>query len=239
MATRSRFRRTSGWSAPSSASPSLWTTPVPQSSGNGYCEGRVATTGQSGSSSPGRWWSVTITSRPCFVASATSSAAVIPQSTVRTRPTPSSASRASVSPETPYPSSNLLGRCQRDVGAELPQDEHCDARSRRFRRRRSRRGRRSSCRRRPPRECARRPWPCHRAEAGRVPERPPQESYERPQGCHSLAVRGPTPSPRSRPARAPAHARREDRGVRPSRSSSLAVTVRRRSDDLCTGLEIR
>ena len=29
-ATRSRFRRTAGWSAPSSASPSLWTTPVPQ-----------------------------------------------------------------------------------------------------------------------------------------------------------------------------------------------------------------
>ena len=80
-ATRSRC----GVTSTPSASASFATTPVPQSSGNGYSDGRVATTGQSGSSSPGRWWSVTTTSRPSAFASATSFTAVIPQSTVTTR----------------------------------------------------------------------------------------------------------------------------------------------------------
>ncbi len=84
-----------------SASASFTTTPVPQSSGKGYSDGFVATTGQSGSSSPGRWWSVTTTSRPSAFASATSFTAVIPQSTVTTRPQPSSASRAIVVELTP------------------------------------------------------------------------------------------------------------------------------------------
>ena len=54
--------------------------------GTGTRDGRVATIGQSGSSSPGRWWSVTITARPSRFASATSSTAVMPQSTVRIEP---------------------------------------------------------------------------------------------------------------------------------------------------------
>ena len=96
-ATRSRC----GVTSTPSACASLQTTPVPHSSGNGYADGRVATTGQSGSVLPGRWWSVTITSSPRARAAAISSTAVMPQSTVINRPHPSSASRAIVSPETP------------------------------------------------------------------------------------------------------------------------------------------
>ena len=46
------------------------------------------TSGQSGSSAPGRWWSVTTTSSPAARAAATCSTAVMPQSTVTSRPTP-------------------------------------------------------------------------------------------------------------------------------------------------------
>ena len=52
-------------------------------------DSRTAASRRSGSraaSSPGRWWSVTITSSPRAFASATSATAVMPQSTVITRP---------------------------------------------------------------------------------------------------------------------------------------------------------
>ena len=71
---------------------------------------------------------MTIISTPRRRASSTSAAAVMPQSTVRISFTPSSASRAIVTAETPYPSSNLLGRCQIDVGAELAQRQHRERR---------------------------------------------------------------------------------------------------------------
>ena len=47
-ATRSSVRSTAGWSSPSSARASVWTTPVPQRSAHGYADGLVATMGQSG-----------------------------------------------------------------------------------------------------------------------------------------------------------------------------------------------
>ena len=76
--------------------------------------------------SPGRWWSVTITSTPSSFARATSATAVMPQSTVRRRPTPSVASRSTVSSAMPYPSSKRLGRCQHHVGAGFTQRQHGD-----------------------------------------------------------------------------------------------------------------
>ena len=87
-ATRSRWASSAAGSRPAwakSAWASLKTTPVPDSSGNGYSDGRVHTSGQSGRTSPGRWWSVTITSMPSSAARVTWSAAVIPQSTVTSR----------------------------------------------------------------------------------------------------------------------------------------------------------
>ncbi len=69
-----------------SAAESLSTTPAAHSSpaGPSMPSGPRAgcTTGQSGSSGPGRWWSVTSTSRPSSRARATSATAVTPQSTV-------------------------------------------------------------------------------------------------------------------------------------------------------------
>ena len=69
-----------------SAAESLSTTPAAHSSpaGPSMPSGPSAgcTTGQSGSSAPGRWWSVTSTSRPSSRARATSATDVTPQSTV-------------------------------------------------------------------------------------------------------------------------------------------------------------
>ena len=75
---------------------------------------------------------------------ATSSTAVIPQSTVSTRSPPSSASRSASAGE-PYPSSNRLGRCQSTAPRRARAAEHGPAPSRRSRRRRSRRARTSAC----------------------------------------------------------------------------------------------
>ena len=100
------------------------TTPVPQSSGNGYADGRVATIGQSGSASPGRWWSVTMTSSPSSRAAATSSTAVMPQSTVSTRPTPSAARRSIVSRGEAVALLEAARQVPFDVRPELPQGQH-------------------------------------------------------------------------------------------------------------------
>ena len=64
--------------------------------GTGIRETTGWTIGQSGSSAPGWWWSVTTTSMPSDVAYATSSTEVIPQSAVIRRPVPRSASRSIV-----------------------------------------------------------------------------------------------------------------------------------------------
>ena len=73
--------------------------------------------------SPGRWWSVTTTSRPRAFASATSSTAVIPQSTVSTSPTPSSASRLERVARDAVALLEPARQVPVDVGAELAQEQ--------------------------------------------------------------------------------------------------------------------
>jgi hypothetical protein len=63
-------------------------------------------------SARGEWWSVTITSIPSDRASATSSTAVIAQSTVISSCVPRAASFSTVERASPYPSSTRLGRYQ-------------------------------------------------------------------------------------------------------------------------------
>ncbi len=74
--------------------------------------------------SAGRWWSVTTTSSPSEAACATSSTAVMPQSTVSTRSNPSSASRVSVCAVQPVallePGRQMPGW----IGTELAQQQH-------------------------------------------------------------------------------------------------------------------
>ena len=73
---------------------------------------------------------MTTTSSPSERACSTSATAVMPQSTVRTRSKPSSASRVSAGSFRPYPSSNRDGEMPRNVGsalsfgAELAQQQH-------------------------------------------------------------------------------------------------------------------
>ena len=88
----------------------------------------MATIGQSGSVSPGRWWSVTIMSTPSRRASSTSATAVMPQSTVRmsfdallgeARDRRRGDAVALLEPARQVPA---------DVGAELPQRQHRERR---------------------------------------------------------------------------------------------------------------
>ncbi len=80
--------------------------------------------------SPGRWWSVTITSSPRAFASATSATAVMPQSTVSTRPQPSSASRAERRARDAVALVEAAREVPVDVGAELAQQQHRERRRR-------------------------------------------------------------------------------------------------------------
>ena len=199
-ATRSAWRATAGCSGPRSAWASFATTPVPQRSGNGYSDGRVATIGHAGSSSPGRWWSETIMSTPSRRASSTSAAAVMPQSTVRMSCTPSAASRSIVDGGDAVallePAREMPARRRR----RAPAASERRAPSRRSRRRRSRRGRRSSRRRRPRRGAARPRRPCHRAGAGRARcprdrgRRAPPSGSPSPRRTSTVATVSETPS---------------------------------------------
>ena len=84
-----------------------------------------ATTGQSGNASPGRWWSVTTMLEPEPRAPpSTSATAVIPQSTVSTRSTPSAASRASVWPFEAVALLEPRRQVPLRLGAELAQQQH-------------------------------------------------------------------------------------------------------------------
>ena len=127
--------------------------PCRRAPGTGTPTGASRRSGQSGSVSPGRWWSVTTTSSPSAFASATSSTAVMPQSTV-------SDETDAVLGE---PRDRLAGdavalleaarQVPDDVGAEPRAASGLRAPSRRSRRRRSRRGRRSARRARSRRGC--------------------------------------------------------------------------------------
>ena len=176
-----------------SASASFATTPVPHSSGNGYSDGRVATTGQSGSRLAG----------PVVVGDDDVESARLRARDLLDGRDPAVDGQHESAAVVGEPVERLAGEAVTlveparqvpvGVGAEAPQAAAARAPSRRCRRRRSRRGRRSACPPRSRRGSSRPLRPCRRAGTGRARAEPPARKVLAARGRRSPSGRGRSP----------------------------------------------